>query len=218
MERVRALLSRDEPVVWLFAGDSVTAGGRHTAGGRSFGELFNERVRCELGRSRDVVVNTAVGGWQVTDVAGDFERSVARFAPDVVFIGLGLNDSRHEEAGVPAFRTAYGDLCRRITDTGAIPVPQTSNTGVVTAAPFVRAHLSSYVAAVREVAAEQGLPLVDHHSVWSAAEETGTLPEQWMSEGCHPNAHGHRVMAHTIFEALGIMDPASPTCRLFAPR
>jgi len=218
VQRIQQLLSSTEPVVWLFTGDSVTAGGQHTAGGRTASELFGERVRVELGRKRDVIVNTAVGGWQVTNVADDFERSVARFSPDVVFIGLGLNDSRHEESGVPAFRTAYAELCRRISEAGALPVPQTSNIGLATGAPFVRAHLASYVAAVREVAAEQGLPLVDHHAVWSAADEAGSLAEQWMSEGCHPNAYGHRVMAHTIFETLDILDPASPTCRLYAPR
>lgn len=217
MERIRTLLSRSEPVVWLFAGDSVTAGGRHTSGGRSFSELFNERVRVELGRTRDVVVNTAVGGWQVTDVAGDFERSVARFAPDVVFLGLGLNDSRHETAGVPTFRANYAELCRRITDLGALAVPQTANIGLPSGAPFLAPYLASYVAAVREVAAEQQLPLVDHYAVWSAAAESGTLAEQWMSEGCHPNEYGHRVMARTIFEAIGIADPASATGRLFIP-
>jgi len=221
VDRIRHLLDAPDPVVWLFTGDSVTQGGRHLHGWRSYPELFGERVRIELGRTRDVVVNTAVGGWQVGDVAGDLHRSVTRFAPDVVLLGLGLNDSRHESAGVAGFAERYRDLCRRIADAGALPVPQTPNGGLPTSAPFVRPHLPAYADAIRGVAADLGLPLVDHFAVWQAADapvdgEPG-LMEHWMSQGCHPNGHGHRVMAHTVFRALGIFDPASPTCRLDVP-
>ena len=38
------LISRKEPVRWLFAGDSITQGARHTRGHRDYTQLFKERV------------------------------------------------------------------------------------------------------------------------------------------------------------------------------
>ena len=65
MKRIKRLLSADAPVKWLFYGDSITHGARHTYGFRDYTELFAERVRFELGRRLDVVLNTAVGGQRV---------------------------------------------------------------------------------------------------------------------------------------------------------
>jgi acyl-CoA thioesterase I len=80
------LLSQDKPITWSFTGDSVTAGVGHLRGHRDYTQLFAERVRYEIHRYRDVVVNTAVGGSTVDDVADDLEHRVLRFRPDVVIM------------------------------------------------------------------------------------------------------------------------------------
>jgi lysophospholipase L1-like esterase len=59
---VKALLAGSAPIVWVFTGDSVTQGGVHTMGWRSYSELFHERVRQELSRVQDTVINTGVNG------------------------------------------------------------------------------------------------------------------------------------------------------------
>ena len=38
------------------------------------------------------------------------------------------------------------------------------------------------------------------------------------THGCHPNEYGHRVLAHAIFRAVGLWDPASRVCQYFVPR
>src|SRR5580698_4140403 len=57
-DAIRALLKGKEHVVWLITGDSITHGALHTCGWRSYPELFGERVRWELYRVRDIVINT----------------------------------------------------------------------------------------------------------------------------------------------------------------
>src|SRR5690348_15954016 len=70
---IRALLSRNQPVVWVFTGDSVTHGALHTSGWRSYPELFAERVRWELHRFRDIVINSGVSGDTTGELLKDQE-------------------------------------------------------------------------------------------------------------------------------------------------
>src|SRR5665647_1822505 len=57
LERIKELLRQKNPLKWLFTGDSITAGVEHTHGYRSYPEIFGERIRWEMGRPRDIVIN-----------------------------------------------------------------------------------------------------------------------------------------------------------------
>src|SRR5580704_17629260 len=59
---VKELLAGKEPVAWVFTGDSITHGALHTKGWRSYPEHFAERVRWEMKRMRDIVINTGISG------------------------------------------------------------------------------------------------------------------------------------------------------------
>ncbi|MEV0826634.1 SGNH/GDSL hydrolase family protein [Nonomuraea rubra] len=208
------LVAREEPITWLFTGDSVTAGVRHVHGHRDYTQLFAERIRWELRRDRDVIVNTAVGGSTIDDVAGDLDHRVLRFRPDVVVLGVGFNDTRNEAAGIEPFLACYQEVVDRCGD--AVFVAQTPNGSMPTASAHVLPHLPAYTAVIREIAAERGLPLVDHAAVWREAEERGIM-EAWISQGCHPNLYGHRAMAHTLLRSLGLFTDDSVICRLAVP-
>ena len=209
------VLRNERPLVWSFVGDSVTAASWHTWGSRGYPELFHERLR-ELGRTRDGVVNTAVSGWQVGDIAADLDTVCLRFRPDVVVIGTGLNDTRGGPDGVGAFMERYRHVVGRIRqETGALVVVQTPNGTLPTAPKHVVAHLDTYVEAVRELAADLDAVLVDHAHVWASTDESSTF--HWLGHGCHPNAYGHRAMARTLMQAFGAWDPTSRTCRLTIP-
>lgn len=56
MERIKKLLRSDDPLTWVFYGDSITHGLSHTFGHRDYAELFAERVRYELGRAMDIII------------------------------------------------------------------------------------------------------------------------------------------------------------------
>lgn len=193
----------------------MTAGGAHTLGLRDFVELFRERVRVELGRRSDVVINTAIGGSTIQNVADQLEHRITRFRPDAVFLGVGLNDARHETAGLPEFRTTYE---RVVAESGCVMVAQTPNGATPGVSEFVTQYGHEYADAIRTLAKELDLPLVDHGAVWDAVVAEGRSIEPWIGQGCHPNGYGHRVMAHTIFKALDIFAADSLTCRLPYPQ
>lgn len=215
MSAISELLKAGQPVTWLFYGDSITHGALHTFGGRDYTQHFAERVRFELGRVTDVVINTAISGNTTATLLETFDLRVARFRPDAVFLMIGMNDSLPSR-GVPldAFRTNLQALCDRIAALGSQLVLQTSNPILPNSDAGREPHFAAYMDCVRELAAANGLLLVDHEQEWrKRPEELYFL----MSDPIHPNQYGHFRFAHTLFGALGIFDPAgSRVCRMNA--
>jgi lysophospholipase L1-like esterase len=202
------------PLTWVFAGDSITQGVSHTRGHRGFVEHFAERLRGELGRVRDAVINSGVAGSTVADLLPEFHWRIGRFAPDVVVAMFGTNDALVEnEGGVRAFRYDLGQLVERSRDLGATVILQTP--------PPVGAGderdpvtVAAYADEVRSVARELGVPLVDHQAIWAAAGSAGQAPTAWLDDTVHPNARGHHELALALFDRLGVLDPDSPVCSL----
>jgi len=218
METIRALLKREDPVKWLFTGDSITHGAKHTIGWRDYTELFCERIRWELGRARDVVIKTGISGWTIRRIAEDLEWNVLQFAPDFVSIMVGLNDCGQGTRGLEGFRETYLKTIDRIrTKIGAAILLHTPNGSLPTGGEPRMLHLPAYVDVIREVAAEAEAPLVDHFAEWQEADPTGAM-HHWIGHGCHPNEYGHRAMAHAIFRAMDTWDDKSWTCQLNVPR
>ena len=215
MKRIQELMDAGRPVKWLFYGDSITHGALHTFGWRDYTELFAERIRWELRRVRDVVINTGISGQTTRDLLGDFDWRVVQFRPDVVFVMIGMNDCSSNR-GITAgeFRKNLDELADRIGAAGALTVLQTTNPIMPGTSPDREPGFDGCMDAIRAVAADRGLPLVDHTAHWRANREKHPF---WMSDAFHPNEYGHRVFAQCIFRALGIHEPAGNCSRLFVP-
>lgn len=106
-----------EPLTYVFTGDSITHNSRFTQGMNSHSEWF-EQYLYDIGRNKDVVINTAWGGSDTRHFLSDAEREayddsvnhmavsafgvnfqgmgvddfITKHEPDVVFIKLGMND------------------------------------------------------------------------------------------------------------------------------
>ncbi|WP_197285015.1 SGNH/GDSL hydrolase family protein [Sciscionella sediminilitoris] len=164
---------------------------------------MHERIRWELDRLRDIVINSGVSGWRVSDVSASFEHLIGRFAPGVVSISLGTNDALAGADGLADFRRRLTDLVRRSADLGALVVLHTPVLTTSDAPVNRRTSLAAYAEQVRAVAGEQSSFLVDHEAYWREHFE-GAAPIPWMDDHSHPNAVGHREMANTALRALGL--------------
>ena len=89
---IRDLLSGNAHLTWVFTGDSITHGALHTMGCRSYPEHFAERLRWELQRRQDVVINTGISGDRMSRLLQNQDWRVWRFQPDVVSLMMGMND------------------------------------------------------------------------------------------------------------------------------
>jgi acyl-CoA thioesterase I len=217
LEKIKAILAGKEAVTWVFTGDSITHGALHTLGWRSYPEHFAERVRWELQRRRDVVINTGISGDTIPGVSADLDWRVLQFKPAVVSLMFGMNDCATGPDGRDPFRTGLGTLVERVRAGGAIPVLNTPNT-VYVAKSAGREDLPAYADIVREYAVANDVVLVDHWKHWEAAkpDQESLLP--WIQDqSIHPGVYGHREFAKEIFRVLGIYDDASPTCKLEVP-
>ncbi len=81
LAEVTRRLNEAASTTWVFTGDSITHGALYTEGWRSYPEHFAERVRWELRRFQDVVINTGVIGEGSARLLANLDARVLRFAP-----------------------------------------------------------------------------------------------------------------------------------------
>lgn len=215
MERIKHLLKSDKPLKWLFYGDSITHGVLHTFGQRDYTELFAERVRLELNRTLDIVINTAITGDSTRDLLETFDWRVAQLNPDVVFLMIGMNDcSSERKVSIEEFKDNLLKLTAQISDLDAIPVLQTTCPILSGLSPERTPYFDSYMDMIRTVAADLSLPLIDHTRHWRKNSDHHFF---WMSNAIHPNGYGHRAFAQYIYRCLDIYDGNSRSCKLDVP-
>ena len=203
------LANTAKPMTWVLTGGSIASGARTTNGIRSYAEHFSERIRAELARKRDIVINSAVNGDTSNDILSDFEWRVARHKPDVVSINIGVYDSTRGIGELEVFASHIRELVHRTRALGAVPLLHTVNTII----PDGRHNdLPAFVAVIQRIAKEEGVILVDNWSHWQKQPSA----KEWLADSIHPNAIGHAEMAKVLFRAIGIFDPKSPTCQLGA--
>lgn len=215
LARLKARMAEKRPMTWLFTGDSITHGAAHTKGWRCFAEIFAERVRYEMGRRTDMVVNTGISGDTTAGMVAALDWRATRFQPDVTFIMFGMNDS----VIGPDLATYEANLRKLVAEArrnGGIAVLMRVNPCLPGSGQERRhAKLESYMDAVSKVAADERLILVDHWADWR--KEPKAIPAM-MNDEVHPNALGHQEMAIRILQTLGLHDPKAFTGRISAPR
>lgn len=214
---VKQLLAGKDPVVWLITGDSITHGALHTLGWRSYPEHFAERIRWELKRVRDIVINTGISGDRTGGMLKDIEWRILQFRPQAASIMLGMNDCSAGAAGRETFRTNLTAIVDKLLAAGTLPILHTQNTIYLKNAA-ARADLPAYAQITREVAAAKKTILVDHYAHWEKAKPDQEQLLPWLEDkSIHPGVYGHREFAKLFFRELGIFDEKSPTCRLEVP-
>ena len=189
----------DQRATWVMAGDSITQGVYHTHLSRSWVEHVHERVRWQLDRLGDSIINSGVSGWTAPKILGDFEYLVARFDPDIVSLSLGTNDANAGADGLDTFRDSMTALIECSQRLGAQVI---LHTPVLATAGASRAlALPLYAAVVRDLADETDTVLVDHEKYWLQHFD-GLEPIPWMDDHSHPNAVGHVHMANLTLRTL----------------
>ena len=73
LDYISKKLKSDFPATWVFTGDSITHGASHTNGFRSYPEHFAERVRYELERFQDIIINTGISGDTADKILESFD-------------------------------------------------------------------------------------------------------------------------------------------------
>lgn len=209
---IQTLLRGTRPVTWVFTGDNVIQGACCTEGWRSCVEIFSERVRSELRRGWDVIINTGVSGDTASQLLATWKRRVSRYRPEVVVISLGINDCKSGVAGREDFRRTMREILERIRTEGAIPLVILPHP-VYLPATRQRADLRAYVEILRQELAREEVPGVDHWSDWLQHWPDLEATRSRLFDGrIQLNADAHRHLAGLLFQTLEIFDPRSAVC------
>ena len=204
------------PWTWVFYGDSITHGARHTYGWRSFQEIFHERIRGEYLIKNDVVINSGSSGYTTRELlqVDYYNRMVKRYQPQVVFLLIGMNDAANTNAnGVNEFSARLEQIIQRLEAEKAIIVLQTYNTIEYDSKKkdYVARYnnLPLYNQVIRDMAKKYDLILVDHDAYWREHAKDPAVLHLWLGETIHPGAKGHLEMAKLILQELKLFDPNS---------
>lgn len=199
------------PMRWLFIGDSITHGALHTYGFDSVAQLWEKYLRGDLNRPDDVVLNTGVSGATAKEFLGRLDVRYTPYADaDVVIAMFGTNDCCFP--GVISVEQFKGQLRRIISlvrGHGAqfvlrVPQPQKKEAGERKQA------LVPFAEAVREVAEQEQVILVDHFQSFGCLEEHEPEKfELYMNDGIHPGAAGHYQMFRELAYGTGLAIPMS---------
>lgn len=214
MDKLKEILKQKTPAIWVFTGDSITHGAKHTRGYRSYPEIFGERIRWEIGRVRDIVINTGISGNTTQTILNDFDWRVRQFKPAVVSLMIGTNDCSKKDITPDVFETNLDSLVNMIRELRAIPILHTPNVIIKEKAPE-RANLSEYVSIIQSLAEKRSTILVDNWSYWQntmAGEGKTTVFKKWLNDPLHPNGAGHSEITRLMFKELSIFDSKAATC------
>lgn len=193
---LQEMQKREQPVTWVFAGDSITHGCMHTDYLRNYQEYFMQAVKVSPERRYDTVVNTGVSGATAQDMMEHFDAWVSDYQADVVFLCFGMNDCTTEGMTPERYAQNLSEAVRRIRESGAVPVLQTPNT---TSAR--QKALTPYLEALRSLAQREELLLIDHNAFWSAHPKE---VKKLMSDAIHPNEYGHLLWIRYLLRSLDL--------------
>ena len=200
-----------EATTLIALGDSITKGIRE---GVALNQTFCSRLQQQLQRNghEASIVNLGTGG-ERTDQALERLSEVIKMRPGFVAIMYGTNDSyvdagkEHSRLSVNDYRANLVEIISRLRDAQIVPIlmtpPRWSDSAErsgIRENPNVK--LEAYVAACREVAKQNHLPLIDHFDAWSKAARDGQDILEWTTDGCHPNPAGHQQIADTMIAAI----------------
>lgn len=162
-----AVADRRTPLTWVFTGQSLPG---------SIGDdpevplsgLVGVFVRNVLERASDPIIDTTGPDVRIRDLLKQFSQRVARFRPQVVVVGGSLSEADRGIDGLPRFEhhlVRFIHECRRIGSDVVLQTPRyvPGEQGRDDIDGLV------YVEAIRSIAAEQGVPVVDHWEREAAA-------------------------------------------------
>lgn len=209
VEKIQELLKKKDPNIWLFTGDSITHGAKHTHGYRSYPEVFAERIRTELKRSRDFIINTGISGNSTQNILDDFDWRVAHHKPAAVSLMIGTNDCARGIT-TAVFEQNLITLVDKFRALGAVPILHTPNPIILEKAPE-RKTMPEYIPVIRRVAETKQVVLVDNYAHWQNTTSLN-VNREWLNDPLHPNGRGHQEVARLMFRTLSIFDPQDATC------
>ena len=209
IQLIREWLQQPEPRVWMFLGDDTTAWMRYR-GAPGYVEMFRHRLRWELRRTADLVVNAGLQRAGLRELKQVARQGLQQCRADTVFVMPGRSDV----AAVAAQPTRYAEQLRQLAlqvhASGADLVLQTPPWRLLAADDRWAHPAALMIDLIREISVVLGIPLIDHAGFWQ--EQAG--PFAWFDYTEHlPTAAGQAVLGLQFLSELGAYSADSTLCQ-----
>jgi acyl-CoA thioesterase-1 len=190
------------PIVYVALGDSTGSGVGARDGGyvaRLFRRLLEHRGGSEL-------VNLCVSGATTDDVLrGQLQRGVQR-SPDLVTLGIGINDIGHGFS-LEQFAKNYDQILSTLKEKTSATIVVTNIPDISTAPriPFsMRAEyqrqIETFNQRLEEIARGHEVTIFDIFTI--TRRELPSHPEYFSSDGFHPSDEGYELWAEQMWPTL----------------
>mgnify|MGYP002622838044 CR=1 FL=1 len=202
------------PCTWLFAGENYLDAQTERSW-PSLTDRFANALRTRLNRPQDIVVDAARRGGALQDVLSDLDSRIIRRRPDVILLHCGFNESSADSSEITTFESnllTIARICRAhgvqlVLSTCPVPVRSDDDPAAI--------HQLVYNEAVRAIAAEWELPIVDHSHEWEHFAIHPGLAGSWFeSDAPVPGAIGHARLCESLLAEISIWQaavaPSSP--------
>jgi lysophospholipase L1-like esterase len=187
----------------LFQGDSITDAGRSGSKDRdnALGGGYVSMCAKMLTAKGFTVINRGIGGNRIYDLEARWTPDCVALQPDLVSIMIGINDTwrrfdRNMISSAADFEAAYRRILDRVKkETKAqlvilepflLPVPQDRETW--------REDLDPRIHVTRRVARDYAALFIPLDGLFAAASTQKPMLH-WVTDGVHPTAAGHQLIA-----------------------
>ncbi len=208
MQQIRSWLHHQQPRVWMFLGDETTAWLRHS-GQPGFAEMFRHRLRWELRRFPDLIVNAGVKNASLKEIRKIARQGLTQCHPDVVFILPGKADKLEASRSPHRYAEELKALAEFLRQNGSEPVFQTPPSPELLIDNDLDDPMRMLCDLIREVAVVNEIPLIDHAEFWQEQE----VHSNWVDlTNRSITQAGQSVLALLFFAELDIFDRSSELC------
>ena len=193
------------PIVYVALGDSTGSG----VGARNGGYVARLFRRLEENRAGSELVNLCVSGATTDDVVrGQLQRGVER-SPDLVTLGIGINDIGHGLT-VDQFAKNYDEILTTLKEKTEAEIVVT-NIPDISSAPRIpssmraayQREIEMFNAKLEEIARRHEVTIFDIFTV--TRRELPSHPEYFSADGFHPSDEGYELWAETMWPTLAGM-------------
>lgn len=199
----------------LFQGDSITDAGRSRTNDSERGFGYPTLVSAELGfkyPGKYNFINKGISGNRIVDLYARIKCDFINLKPDYLTILIGINDVWHEIGGrngvdnkkffkvycdlIEEIKTMLPDIKIFILEPFVLSASATKdNYGIFRRETEMRAE------SAKAVAEKFGLTFVPLQKKFDEAEKMAEA-SYWLSDGVHPTAAGHELIARELTAAL----------------
>ena len=196
------------PIVYVALGDSTGAG----VGARNGGYVARLFTRLEERRPESKLSNLCVSGSTTADVVrNQLERGVA-LNPDLVTIGIGINDIGHGLT-LEQFSKNFDQILSTLKDKTHATIVVT-NLPDISSAPRIpnsmrsqyQRQIDEFCKRLEEIASKYGVTIFDIYTI--TKKELPSHPEYFSADGFHPSDEGYELWATqmwpTLAQAIGV--------------